>query len=120
MVTSSLTTLVPQIVLSAVFASSWTTFASILVAILDGVLGVSTILPLVSRVGLLESSQRRLVRGTKKGGKLLGISVKILADTQSITGLALLTSAYINLPQNPPTGAKLLNFQAHISHSRFI
>jgi hypothetical protein len=84
-----------------VIASIWTTAASIIAAIIDGMLGYSTIIP--------PGMQRRLFPALSDDRlnererlefwqKISSLSIRVLADTQAFMGLSLITCAYINIP----------------------
>lgn len=100
------------VVLSAIIASLWTTFASLLVASLDLRYMQSTIF---TARRCLQCSEQRFKSATlvqyARYRLLLSTTVVVLADAQVFTGFAMLLSAFINLSQVQMSNASLLDFQ---------
>jgi hypothetical protein len=97
-------------VFSALIASSITTLASVAAAVIDTRLGVSTIVP--QEWGWAgEDLSPEATQRYQTWRKILGLVVRILADTQALVGFTMLINAYINLRQQHDPTASLLDFQ---------
>lgn len=77
----------------------WTTAASVWVKILNCKLGKAEIIPTFIQTRLFEKPTGFERHRLRLWRDILGLSVRVLEDTQGLMGLTLLICAYINLPQ---------------------